>query len=145
MRALALAALMIVASPVLADEAALEAAMAAARREAGLAVAAPDARLARAARAIAEDNAARGTLDHTDANGGTLRGRTLAAGYVFRFVAENLAAGTPEGARVASLWLDSPAHRANMLSVEAAHYGLARVRGADGRDYWATVFAAPLR
>ncbi|MCM0020550.1 MAG: CAP domain-containing protein, partial [Tagaea sp.] len=122
-----------------------ERALAQARREAGVAPTTPDSRLARAARAIAEDNAARGELDHVDAKGGTLRSRAMAENYAFRLVAENLAMGTQDGARVIELWRHSPEHRANLLQAGAVHHGLARVRGPDGRDYWAAVFGAPLR
>jgi uncharacterized protein YkwD len=144
-RALVLALALLCAVPAAADEATAERAMAEARRGAGLAETTSDARLVRAARAIAEDNARRGELDHVGAQGGTLRSRVAAEGYVFRLVAENLAVGTPDGARVVTLWLDSPGHRANLLNPGLVHHGLARVRGADGRDYWAAVFGAPQR
>jgi uncharacterized protein YkwD len=144
-RAVVLAPALILAAPAFADEAAAERAMAQARAQAGLAVTTADPRLVAAARAIAEDNATRGELDHVDARGGTLRARTTQAGYAFRLVAENLAVGTPDGAVVVRLWLDSPEHRANLLNAGAAHHGLARARGPDGRDYWAAIFGAPLR
>jgi uncharacterized protein YkwD len=143
--ALVLAFALSLAGPTWADEDAAERAMAQARREAGLAATTQDARLARAARAIAEDNAKRGELDHVDATGGTLRSRATAEGYVFRIVAENLAVGTQDGAHVIELWRASPEHRANLLNAGTIHHGLARVRGADGRDYWAAVLGAPLR
>lgn len=145
MRALVLALALLLAVPARADEAAAERAMAAARGAAGLATTASEPGLARAARAIAEDNAKRGELDHVDAGGGTLRGRVTAEGYAFRLVAENLAVGTPDGARVVALWLNSPEHRANLLNPNVIHHGLARARGLDGRNYWAAVFGAPLR
>ncbi|MCM0021952.1 MAG: hypothetical protein NBV67_18345, partial [Tagaea sp.] len=71
MRAALLALALFLAAPAWADEDAAERALAQARREAGVAPTTPDSRLARAARAIAEDNAARGELDHVDAKGGT--------------------------------------------------------------------------
>lgn len=120
MRAVVLALALLLATPAWADEDAAERAMAEARRAAGLATTMSDPRLVRAARAIAEDNAARGELDHLDAKGGTLRSRALAEGYVFRLVAENLAVGT----RVVALWLDSAEHRANLLNAGVVHHGL---------------------
>jgi uncharacterized protein YkwD len=144
-RAAVLALALILALPARADEASAERAMAQARAQAGFAATTKDARLAAAARAIAEDNATRGELDHVDARGETLRARATQSGYAFRLIAENLAVGTPDGAVVVRLWLDSPEHRANLLNAGVAHHGLARVRGADGRDYWAAVFGAPLR
>lgn len=144
-RRTALCLLLALAAPARADEASAERAIAEARVAAGLAMTVADPRLERAARNIAEDNARRGELDHAGADGSTLRSRALAQGYVFRFVAENLAAGAPDGARIVALWLDSPAHRANLLNPGAVHHGVARARGPDGRDYWASVFGAPLR
>jgi uncharacterized protein YkwD len=145
MRAALLALALTLAAPARADEAAAEAAMARARAAAGLAATQADPRLERAARAIASDNAARRELDHTGAGGSTLRSRTLAEGYVFRLVAENLAVGAPDGASAVTLWMESPEHRANLLNPGAVHHGVARARGPDGRDYWAALFGAPLR
>jgi uncharacterized protein YkwD len=139
----ALAAL-IVAMPIglaHADERAAEAAMAQARIAAGLQATSPDALLADIAARIAQDSAARRVLDHRDGQGRDLA--TRLGLYPYRAAAENLAMGTPNGAVVVKLWLDSPPHRANLLNAAVTHHGLARARAADGQDYWALVLAAP--
>lgn len=139
----ALAAL-IVAMPIglaHADERAAEAAMAQARIAAGLQATSPDALLADIAARIAQDNAARRVLDHRDGQGSDLA--TRLGLYPYRAAAENLAMGTPNGAVVVKLWLDSPPHRANLMNAEVTRHGLARARAADGQDYWALVLATP--
>jgi len=124
-----------------ADERAAETAMAQARRAAGLQATVPDALLTQIAAQIAQDNAARRTLDHRDGQGRDLQ--TRLGLYPYRAAAENLAMGTPDGAVVVTLWLDSPPHRANLLNAEVTRHGLARMRSPDGQDYWALVLAAP--
>ncbi len=138
-----LAALIVATSPALAfaDERAAEAAMAQARIAAGLAATSPDALLADIAAQIARDNASRRVLDHRDGQGRDLA--TRLGLYPYRAAAENLAMGTQDGAVVVKLWLDSPPHRANLMNVEVTHHGLARMRAADGQDYWAPVLATP--
>jgi uncharacterized protein YkwD len=142
MRAL-LAALIVATFPVpaFADERAAEAAMAQARIAAGLQATAQDALLTDIAAQIAQDNAARRVLDHRDGQGRDLA--TRLGLYPYRAAAENLAMGTPDGAVVVRLWVDSPPHRANLLNASVTHHGLARIRAADGQDYWALVLAAP--
>ena len=83
----------------------------------------------------------RRVLDHRDGQGRDLA--TRLGLYPYRAAAENLAMGTPDGTVVVRLWLDSPPHRANLLNAEVTHHGLARMRAADGQDYWALVLAAP--
>lgn len=124
-----------------ADERAAETAMAQARIAAGLQATSPDALLTQVAAQIAQDNAARRVLDHRDGQGRDLA--TRLGLYPYRAAAENLAMGTPDGAVVVRLWLDSPPHRANLLNASVTHHGLARMRAADGQDYWALVLAAP--
>ena len=138
-----LAALIVATFPVLAfaDERAAEAAMAQARIAAGLQATSPDALLTRIAAQIAQDNAARRMLDHRDGQGRDLA--TRLGLYPYRAAAENLAMGTADGAVVVKLWLDSPPHRTNLLNPAVTHHGLARIRAADGQDYWALVLAAP--
>jgi hypothetical protein len=110
-----------------------------ARLSAGLPPLAVDARLVAAAEAHSGDMAERRTLDHTGADGSTVGQRAARAGYAWSWVAENVARGhaTPEEA-VAS-WLASPPHRANLLSVRAAHVGIGLAGGAGG-PYWTGVF-----
>ena len=40
-------------------------------------------------------------------------------------------------------WMDSPGHRANVLSANVTHIGVGLAHAADGTPYWTQVFAAP--
>ena len=102
-----------------------------------------DARLDRAAWIIACDNATRRVLSHTGGNRSTLGSRLQAVRYVFRAANENLALANGTAANTVRLWMNSPGHRANILSRQTVHFGSAVARGRDGRLYWAMVSAAP--
>ncbi len=107
-----------------------------------------DARLDRAARRHAQAMADR-FFSHTGADGSIIGERVSEAGYVWRVVAENIAAGIEDPVRIVGMWIDSPGHRNNMLIPEMVHAGLAHVRRdpdpgkVDYRDYWVLVLAAP--
>jgi uncharacterized protein YkwD len=102
-----------------------------------------DSRLSTAARTIACDNAARSRLDHTGRNGSTLSSRLAAARYSWRAANENLALANGTAAQTVRLWMNSPGHRANILSRHTVHFGSSVARGRDGRLYWTMVSAAP--
>ncbi len=86
---------------------------------------------------------------HTGADGSLIGQRVSQAGYNWRLVAENIAAGEAEGGAVVQQWIDSPGHRRNLLMAGLRHAGLAHVRRDPDpgkitfRDYWVLVLAAP--
>jgi uncharacterized protein YkwD len=90
-------------------------------------------------------------FSHTGADGSIIGQRVSEAGYNWRLVAENIAAGIKDPARVVASWIDSPGHRKNMLLPGLRHAGLAHVRRDPdpGRlsygDYWVLVLAAPTK
>ena len=106
------------------------------RREARLAPTRSDARLAALAQLIADDNAARGLLDHRDARGRDLGERAGATGVAYRIVAENLAVGAADELAALDLWIASPPHRANLELPGVSRHGLARKE-----RFWALVMA----
>jgi uncharacterized protein YkwD len=55
--------------------------------------------------------------------------------------AENIAMGQPHAVAVVRTWLNSPGHRANILSRRNARIGVAGVVGRDGQIYWVQQFA----
>lgn len=75
-----------------------------------------DDRLFAAARAHSDDMATQDYFSHTSLDGRTPGDRITAAGYPWNACGENIAAGysTPEAAMQA--WMNSPGHRANILS-----------------------------
>ncbi|WP_407319243.1 CAP domain-containing protein [Isoptericola halotolerans] len=90
------------------------------------------------AAAHASDMAARGYLDHTTPEGLSPWDRAEAAG-VEGVGAENIARGQPDAAAVVAAWMDSPGHRANILSCDLTRHGLG-VAQASGGPWWTQVF-----
>lgn len=115
-----------------------------ARADVGLAPLSVDLRLVRAAAGHAAHLAKTGRVEHRGDGGSTPAERVGASGYVWSFVAENVAAGYASAAAVVQGWLESPSHRANMLSPEAHHVGIGYVQVPDGRyrHFWTAAFGA---
>ncbi len=86
---------------------------------------------------------ATGRMSHTGAGGSGVGDRATAAGYRWRFIAENVAEGYPDARAVFEGWRTSPGHRDNMLAPQARDLGLGVAAGG-GRLYWAMVLGAPL-
>jgi len=61
----------------------------------------------------------------------SLEERVTAVGARFSYIAENIAVGKDSRA-IHSAWMDSPGHRANILSNRASAVGIAVVRGTGG-------------
>jgi hypothetical protein len=87
-----------------------------------------DAALAVAARRHAELMVERNVLAHQLPGEESLRERTYAAGARFSFLAENVAYG-PTADMIHWQWMQSPGHRANILSKEVTAVGIAIVAG----------------
>jgi uncharacterized protein YkwD len=90
--------------------------------------------------------AARDYFDHTAPDGSTPASRVTRAGYAWRVVGENLAAGaaTPEAA-VAG-WLHSAAHCQNLMDPRFTDMGVGYVVDPKSPSaiIWTQVFAQPL-
>ncbi len=120
------------------------------REAVGVPALALDDRLAQAAQAHCEDMAANDFAGHRGSDGsfGPERGRR--AGYPIRMFGENLQMGHTNPQDVVAAWMESPAHRENLLRPEVVHAGIGHVflptdsgRARYGH-YWALVVAAPL-
>ena len=70
--------------------------------------------------------------------------RLTAAGYIYYAMGENLAVGQDSAAEVVSDWLDSPRHRANILSPDWREIGVAVRTGGVYDWYWVQEFADPV-
>ena len=103
------------------------------------------AQLARAARAHSIDMACSGFFSHTGSNGSNAGDRISAEDYRWSTFAENVARGYGSPRNVITGWMDSPGHRANILSPRVVDVGVGYAHSAlSGRgDYWTAVFAAP--
>jgi len=99
--------------------------------------------LATAAQRHADDMAANNYFSHTSRNGAGFAARIKAAGYRYRFAAENIAAGQQSPEEVVSSWMNSPGHRANILNCKLRHIGvgLGQNGGSDFGTYWVEKFA----
>jgi Cysteine-rich secretory protein family/TerD domain len=102
-----------------------------------------DARLAQAAQAHSADMVRRGFFAHENPDGRQVWDRAVAAGYAYRKVAENIAAGQPTAREVVLGWMNSPGHRANILDGELAQIGVGCAQGGSYGIYWTQVFGTP--
>jgi uncharacterized protein YkwD len=101
--------------------------------------------LQRAAHAHARDMTVRSRLDHAGGDGSTPGERATRAGYRWRVVGENIAAGQSTPEQVVAAWLRSARHCANLMSADFSEMGVAYAfepQSAAG-IYWAQMFATP--
>lgn len=101
--------------------------------------------LRRAALAHVRDMAERGVLGHAGRDGSTPAERATHAGYRWRFVGENVAAGQPTPEAVVAEWLRSPRHCANVMDSDYTEMGVAYVAEAQSEKgiYWVQMFGTP--
>jgi len=102
-----------------------------------------DARLCRAAQDHSADMVRRAFFAHENPDGAQVWDRAMAAGYVYRKVAENIAAGQRTADEVVRGWMNSPGHRANILDAELSQIGVGHAPGGSYGVYWTQVFGTP--
>ena len=87
----------------------------------------------------------RDELSHAGADGSTPGERALQAGYRWRVIGENIAAGPDSAQQVVAGWLASPEHCANIMDIRFTEMGVAFEidwRRASG-IYWAQELGRP--
>ncbi|WP_123747246.1 CAP domain-containing protein [Saccharothrix texasensis] len=99
-----------------------------------------NAQLDAAARRHTDDMARTGNFSHTGTDGSTAGQRVTDAGYPFRMMAENIAAGQGTADEVVSSWMNSEGHRANILNCELRDLGVARAVDGNNKSYWTQDF-----
>lgn len=102
-------------------------------------------RLANAAQAHSTDMATNNYFAHEGLNGSTVGTRASAAGYNFRIVGENIAAGYNGIDVVMTAWINSPGHCANIMNASFKEYGMACTVGNQSTtypNYWTQEFGA---
>lgn len=110
-----------------------------------------NARLTSAAQKHAEDMSRRDFVDHRSPDGRALQDRIATAGYPWRVIAENLAAGLSSAESTVQSWMTSPGHRDNMLSRDYLEAGIGyAVPSGEGKrprysHYWVVVFGGRSR
>ena len=108
------------------------------RAENGVAIVIENTALNAAASAHATDMVANDYLAHTNLDGMTPGDRATAAGYDWDFMAENIAQGYLTESSVVQAWMESPAHRDNMVDPRPEEFGL----GRDG-SIWVLMLGSP--
>ena len=102
-------------------------------------------RLTRAALEHSKDMARHSEFDHEGSDGSTPPQRATRAGYTWRTVGENIAAGATSAEEVMEGWLASPGHCENLMDPRFTETGIGYV--VDPRSesgvYWTQMFAVP--
>ncbi|MBI4498555.1 MAG: CAP domain-containing protein [Chloroflexi bacterium] len=98
--------------------------------------------LTAAARRHSADMAAHAFLDHTGSDGSSFTQRITEAGYGWSRAGEIVAKGYPDAAAVVLGWMNSPDHRAIIMTPDYRDVGAGVARGADGALYWTVDFGA---
>jgi uncharacterized protein YkwD len=110
------------------------------RAAAGCPALTPNPQLEAAARKHNDEMARTGNFSHTGLDGSTVGDRATAAGYPFRVIAENIAAGQASADEVVRSWMSSEGHRANIVNCELRDLGVAYAVDANNKPYWTQDF-----
>jgi uncharacterized protein YkwD len=115
------------------------------RAGAGLAGLQLDATLVNIARSRAQDMAANNYFSHTSPSGVTVFSLMAGAGYGYGIAGENIARNSypdTESVTVAmNGFMNSAAHRSNIMDARYTKVGIAMAIGANGMKYFVVVFA----
>ncbi len=88
-------------------------------------------------------------FDHVDLNGKTVANRAKEAGYRYRVVAENIAAGQDNLPEVIMEWIASKGHCENMIDERVTEFGIAVAASRNPADpfttYWTLVLGTQQR
>jgi len=105
-----------------------------------------NAALTAAAIAHSDDMVAHNFFDHTGSDGSNIGDRATRAGYAWRSLCENIAAGQGSVAVVVDGWMKSDGHCANLMNAGFRDIGVACVAGNANttyRTYWSQEFGTP--
>lgn len=116
-----------------------------ARKQNGLAPLTVNAKLVQAAQIHAQDMARLDSMQHDlpGASLPTLLDRARYVGYSYSTLGENIAYNYRDTASVMSGWLNSPGHRANILSPGYTQIGVGVAYNGRGEPYYCQVFGRP--
>ena len=101
-----------------------------------------DSALCRAAEKRAEEISADYSIKHKRPNGGKYSTVFAEVGFSYSFAAENIGytkSKTVSAEKIVELWMDSPVHKANILSEKASYIGLGWEE-RNGTYYWVQLF-----
>ncbi|KAI9189628.1 hypothetical protein H9P43_001061 [Blastocladiella emersonii ATCC 22665] len=119
---------------------AMVAAVNAVRAAAGLPAYSVDKKLAESCNGHSLDQAKNNFMGHNGSTGSNPASRASAENYDWTFIAENVAEGQNSLKQVMNDWMNSPGHKANILSAKAQDFAAAVARSASGTYYWTQCF-----
>lgn len=100
-----------------------------------------DENLTRVADAHCADMISRGFFDHTNPDGKSPFDRLASEGIEYRLAGENIAAGQKNAADAVKDWMNSDAHRQNILNPAFKSTGISVRHGGEHGTYWVQEFA----
>lgn len=110
------------------------------RTSRGLMALKTDWQLSRVARYKSEDMILKNYFDHNSPTYGSPFRMMESFKIQFNAAAENIAMGQRTPAEVVAAWMNSPGHRANILSAVYSHTGVGAAKKSNGTLYWTQMF-----
>ena len=110
------------------------------RSKQGLAPLKENVKLSNVARTKSEDMAKNNYFSHTSPTYGSPFDMMKQFGITYTAAGENIAMGQPTAASVMNGWMNSPGHRANILSKDFTEIGVGLAKNASGSIYWTQDF-----
>lgn len=101
--------------------------------------------LSRVARYKSQDMADKNYFSHISPTYGSPFKMMEDFGIRFSSAGENIAMGQRTPQEVMNAWMNSPGHRANILSPSYTEIGVGLAKDRNGRCYWTQMFIKPLR
>lgn len=99
-----------------------------------------DSQLSRLAQMKAEDMARNGYFSHTSPTYGSAFDMLKTYGVTYKSAGENIAMGQRTAQSVMNSWMNSPGHRANILSSQYSQIGVGVAENGKGTIYWVQLF-----
>ncbi len=110
------------------------------RAKQGLAPLKENVKLSTVARTKSEDMAKNNYFSHTSPTYGSPFDMMKQFGITYSAAGENIAMGQPTAASVMDGWMNSPGHKANILSKDFTEIGVGIAKNANGSIYWTQQF-----
>lgn len=110
------------------------------RQKAGLKLLVADTKLSSVARIKSQDMRDNNYFDHQSPKYGSPFDMMKKFGISYRTAGENIAAGQTTAQQVMDSWMNSPGHRANILSDKFTKIGVGYVKGGSYGTYWTQQF-----
>ncbi|NLL01435.1 MAG: LysM peptidoglycan-binding domain-containing protein [Mollicutes bacterium] len=110
------------------------------RTKAGRAVLTENSNLSNAARLKSEDFVNNKYFSHESPTYGSPFNMLSSLGITYTAAAENIASGQRNAEEVMKYWMNSPGHRANILSSSYNQIGVGVARDQNGNLYWTQLF-----